>query len=322
MQQPKYRHRFIILCLLILLSLISPVTLAWGGHDDITAQILQALNDERLQSSALSQLQFTEYTYHQVDTQPYGPNFRLRQLEKGPVSATWILCNYASEPDWYMDADLSISSWQWATGGSHGWRHGFRKMWPMRFGVAPQRAQYFYDLAQVAYKKGDPYWAFRFLARSLHYIEDVGQPLHSLPIPMRDFVFTYTFNIKYASVAAANLHHAMENFIAYALRNKDSVLLDAMQTDNRVKVTNVIAATERLSGKNSKLAIQILRATARQWPQLVSRDEIRLTATDFASALESEAGKEIIELSAKALKETSAVVASVIMQFLDDVKAP
>lgn len=315
------RYNWVPFCLVVMLWLLAPVAFAWGGHEEITEQSILALGDERLQNPAFTNLYFTEYTYGQVDTQPYGPNFRCRQLEKGPVTAAWILSKYVCEPDWNMDTDLDISSWQWATGGSHGWRHGFRKMGPMRFGVAPQRAQYFYDLAQVAYKQNDYYWAFRFLARSLHYIEDAGQPLHSLAIPMRDFIFRYVFDIKYAGTAAANLHHAMENFIAYALRNDQPLLLEALQGDNRQVVTNVVKATEKLNGKNSKLAIRILNATVKQWPHLISREEVRLTQADFKVALHSEAGMELIKLAATALQETKAVVAGVIFQFLNDVQA-
>lgn len=41
-----------------------------------------------------------------------------------------------------------------------------------------------YDrLAQVAFEKGHPYWGWRFMGWAMHYLGDLTQPYHALPLP-------------------------------------------------------------------------------------------------------------------------------------------
>jgi hypothetical protein len=55
-------------------------------------------------------------------------------------------------------------------------------------GVAPDRAARFIRLARECSKVGQDYWALRFLANALHYIEDVSSPFHSTQTPTKKFV--------------------------------------------------------------------------------------------------------------------------------------
>lgn len=46
-------------------------------------------------------------------------------------------------------------------------------------GEASTRAQIYFDLARLSWQIGEPYWAWRWLACSLHYIQDLTQPYHT-----------------------------------------------------------------------------------------------------------------------------------------------
>jgi hypothetical protein len=54
---------------------------------------------------------------------------------------------------------------------------------PTSMGEAPVRSQLFFDLSVKAGKSGHSYWAYRFLAWSMHYAQDVTQPFHAAQIP-------------------------------------------------------------------------------------------------------------------------------------------
>ncbi len=89
-----------------------------------------------------------------------------------------ILVLYTTEPDMHLDCDLDLHPSQKLTKGSHGYRHMQFKILGKKFGITDQCSQYFYDSAIKAYKMGNHYWAFRFLARSIHYLADLGHPFH------------------------------------------------------------------------------------------------------------------------------------------------
>ena len=48
---------------------------------------------------------------------------------------------------------------------------------------AEYRIKLFQELSIMAFKKGHPYWGYRFLGWSLHYAQDLTQPFHNAPIP-------------------------------------------------------------------------------------------------------------------------------------------
>ncbi len=51
------------------------------------------------------------------------------------------------------------------------------------FGMASTQAQRYFDLALMARAVGEPYWAWRFIAGALHYVQDLGQPYHGAQFP-------------------------------------------------------------------------------------------------------------------------------------------
>lgn len=113
--------------------------------------------------------------------------------QRKKVSARQVLSRYSGEPDWGMDKGLDASQDQGLMGGtdpaktsSQGFRH-------MSFllgtkGQAPSRAQLYFDLGRRAIAKGHPYWGFRFTAWGLHYLEDMGTPVHTNMLPTLKYI--------------------------------------------------------------------------------------------------------------------------------------
>lgn len=207
-----------VFLLLLLFWLKGTPVQAWNGHRQIATHALSEVQ------GLAHVIEKTPYTYYAVDNDCYNPSFELKWLlkEEGEITPYHVLVTYAQEPDWGLDSNQKLHILQALTGGSQGWRHQrytFLKG-QIVFGIAPQRAQHFYNLAQTAYDAGDEYWAYRFLSRSMHYLQDMGQPLHTLPLPVRDLVYQYRFNLRNGGIVGANVHHNVESFILSQLNAK------------------------------------------------------------------------------------------------------
>jgi hypothetical protein len=144
----------------------------------------------------------------------YGFANKLAEEKNAHFTAGQILSQYSDEPDWEVDQELFNLDeypelWRPDTkyiAGQHGTAsQGFRHMYfPGKFlwrhpiasfqipmhslGEAPYRADLFYRLSQLFFKNHSPYWGYRFLAWSLHYIEDLFQPFHVSQTPDKRFI--------------------------------------------------------------------------------------------------------------------------------------
>jgi hypothetical protein len=137
-------------------------------------------------------------------------DFQLNENKPGEkVSAGDIIKEYVVEPDWGMDQQSCIlyscrqdeidhmlaksaednglvsqafrhMYWAYYDKGGLGWDFLTKVNTPM--GEAPNRSQLFFDLA-VRAGASHPYWAYRFLAWSMHYAQDVTQPFHAAQMP-------------------------------------------------------------------------------------------------------------------------------------------
>jgi len=186
---------------------------------------------------AYDNITVTPWTYADVDTASVGPNFVQQFIEGAPgtvTSAVAILTNYADEPDWKMDQDLNLSPLQVLTGGSQGWRHQYYGLGWLRLGVAPSRAQYFFDLAGKANEKRDLYWTFRYLARALHYVQDTTEPYHGVPAPA-GLIFKGIGSFSTLMGSALNHHYNLEGYqgamIAHGSPMLENALLTAVPLD-------------------------------------------------------------------------------------------
>ncbi|MFI5360380.1 MAG: hypothetical protein ACHQ49_00300 [Elusimicrobiota bacterium] len=138
-------------------------------------------------------------------------DFQLGERPGRPINAAKLLETYVVEPDWGMDQGVCElyacrkDELKHMYAGGKGlisqafrhmyWRdyqtaglgkHFLRKVTPRDgLGEAPARCQLFFDLSIRAAAAGHPYWAYRFLAWSMHYPQDVAQPFHASQIPSK-----------------------------------------------------------------------------------------------------------------------------------------
>ncbi|MCB0416242.1 MAG: hypothetical protein KDD39_01245 [Bdellovibrionales bacterium] len=239
---------------LLLLMLCLPASaFAWDHHDWLTENSLKSLSlgdatavyeslEAALQRSGtglsvrdteglLSDLKLnTRYTF---------PN-KLEEQSGATVFVKAILAKYADEPDWGADQDLFEKDQYpelWTedtpyvsqkTGlGSQGFRHmyfsGKMNWWepiasfqiPQHaIGEAPGRAQTYWDLAQAMKRAGAHYWAYRFLAWSLHYVQDLFQPFHSRQTPSKNFI---EFKLKWWVLPGIDIEATADQIAYYHL---------------------------------------------------------------------------------------------------------
>lgn len=214
----KQRYQRLLAIWLVVLVLSWPLSLpayAWQRHDLVTEASIANLDWLKLYDHIL----VTPYTYQDPDA--YDPHFQPSYLGPGIAHFTTardILITYSDEPDWNMDTGLQLSGLQSLMGGSQGYRHQYYQFLfgLLHIGVAPSRGQHFYDMAQIAFNKGDRYWGFRFLARMLHYMQDVNQPYHTRPI-LYSWIWESGFSLRYLVHLGKNLHFAYETYVAIHL---------------------------------------------------------------------------------------------------------
>ncbi len=258
--QPKKEvsMRNILISILVLI-LLFPSAAAWARHDLMTEEVVEDLgwldrfdnitvteylyddptiNDNRIRyyNEDPGQLEPDEFYYHAL----YEPVLFYKGAQLGnSTTAKTILIEFSDEPDWEMDQELQLSWMQGFSGESQGYRHMYYPTWsfhiPLGFmaqGQTPDRAQHFYDRAKMAFEKGDTYWGFRFLARAMHYVQDMSQPFHT-----RQFYWRY-INLKdpyHGTIQAIkNYHFAYESYIANEFRlEQEGVLPNRLITPLR-----------------------------------------------------------------------------------------
>ena len=234
----KKRFVFTLTLIISIFLIFSPV-FGWSSHGKVTYQILYDV--EWL--NKFSNITITEYSYSDIETEPYNPNFVI-EYRDGPIGgktdALTILSIYTDEPDWEMDQNLNLSPFQKITGGSSGWRHQYyiTLFGLVRLGKAPDRAQYFYNLALKAFDRGDLYWGFRFFARALHYVEDLTQPFHSFPLPY-SIILKNIFNLNGLIKIGENHHYALEDYQEVQIDILREDYLEALKTDETFNVKTI-----------------------------------------------------------------------------------
>lgn len=252
---------------------------AWADHRGLTREILADVT--WLSEPQYRQITVTPYQYEAEDRGPYAAGFQpiyVDRLVGEKTTAREILLRYVDEPDWGMDAGLSISPLQALAGGSKGFRHQryYYLGGLVRVGNAPQRADHFYKLSKLAFRRGDAYWGFRFLARSLHYLEDMGQPLHTRAFFPRQLAQA-GFNPETLRTRAANTHHYYEAWVAHQLakqqRSGAGNWVQAIREADVGTIRSVKDATKALATYSYKNSSALLEANLAYWPKRVTRSE-------------------------------------------------
>ncbi|MBW2965202.1 hypothetical protein KY363_07130 [Candidatus Woesearchaeota archaeon] len=262
---------------LILLSFLASNVSAWARHDLMTKEVVKDLGWlDRFSNVTVSEYMYDDPTINQIRIRYYndepgelGPHdfyyhalyepvlFFTGEPVGGGISAKQILTDFSDEPDWELDQNLDLSWMQGFSGESQGYRHIYYPTWsfhvPMGFvaqGQTPERADHFYNMAKLAFEKGDTYWGFRYLARTMHYIQDMSQPYHTRQLYWRYISLKDPYDGTIQNIK--NYHFAYESFIANRIRMEQegqipTVLVSAIryslpvQTDSPSDLVKYIA---------------------------------------------------------------------------------
>ncbi len=209
----------------ICIVLLSQLSIAWNGHDLLTYHLVKSALPELMNKY----VRITEYQYNES---------RAYNLMKTVVGdwcedldgwvATWqILKTYSCEPDMGMDEGLAISPLQFFPGvDSHVVRHAKIRIFNLDLFQGDESFYYFVRMSKIAFSRDDKYWGYRFLARALHYIEDLSQPYHN-KIDTDDKVLQ-VLDANYRHFLR-KCHYAYDLFLAYLFNINDRKLLDAIE---------------------------------------------------------------------------------------------
>jgi hypothetical protein len=206
-----------------------------------------------------------------------------------------ILVEAVKQPDDGMDQNLNITPDQKYMGGFEGpssqaIRHMYYRPfsmmaplttfhYPLReMGEAPERAEIYFQLAGYAKAGGHPYWAWRFLAWGLHYVQDLTQPFHAsqfgsfrlLPLGVLLTLGWEPF-VKETTRIVGNYHIALEQYAGDVLDlNRDNSLLYAFKVpkgDEGMKVAleqnmelTIREGVKRVAEASSELAPRMTNA--------------------------------------------------------------
>jgi hypothetical protein len=294
---------------------------AWERHDLITRALLRNApwldNFRRLEVLPASGSDCAA-----CDKDPYNPDYLplfIDRLPGEPTTAREVLVRYVDEPDWGMDEAISVSPLQTLAGGSKGYRHQYYYYAAglARVGDAPGRVKHFYRLALAAYSAGDPYWAFRHLARALHYLEDLGQPLHTQPFRL-EWLRRTRLSIARTTMLASHLHYGYERLVTWHLgrdiRRDGGSLITALRKAPRLRFEDPDTAARALAEFSSNRAPALLGDLDAFFPKRVksTRKLVIPSEAEIYPAGRSGAYTRILGSTTRSFEVTAGVVVSVL----------
>ena len=174
-----------------------------------------------------------------------------------------ILIYYCTEPDLDLDCDLDLHWSQKLTGGSHGYRHMNFSLFGKEFGNTQDCLDYYITSAKRAWKEGNAYWGWRFLARATHYMADLGHPFHTKVVPYRKFLK----NILNKKVLAA-AHNGHEVFTQYRFRHGSPAFKQALMDGSkkgRYAQGDLMKVVKIYRKKSAKLLSQMFNAVTEKF---------------------------------------------------------
>lgn len=294
---------------------------AWERHDLITRAVLR--NAGWL--DAYRKLTVTPASGSECpkcDKDPYNPDYQPLFVDRLPgetTSAREVLVRYVDEPDWGMDASVSVSPLEPLAGGSKGYRHQYYYYGAglLRVGSAPDRVKHFYDLALESYKAGDRYWAFRHLARAIHYLEDMGQPLHTKPFLVK-WLGRTKLDIDRTTTLASNIHYGYERFVTHHLRadiRRDAgPLIDSLRKPPRMKFQDPYTAARALAEYSANRAGDLLKDLDAFLPKRIKSTKkiVVPTPAEIRPPKPPDAYNRVVESTSRSLEITAGAVVSVL----------
>ncbi|MCX7796007.1 MAG: hypothetical protein N2380_05755 [bacterium] len=288
------KNKIVTISLCIFLLLLPKHLLAWNIHGEMTKIVLDSLP----WINRYKDITITQYSY--ADSSIYNSKYRVSYLEGDigeKTNAKTILSLYADEPDWGMDEGLSLNSAQVLTGGSQGWRHQYFLLFGgfVKLGEAPSRAVHFYNMARLAFEKHDTYWGFRFLARALHYLQDLTMPFHANPGPVFILLRNIT-DINGLTNMVSNHHFALEDYQEYQVRKRNLLYIKALRRAEPLKVDDVWTTGSYLANKSKDYSERLWELQTKIYGETInSRTRHKINPEKVASGeLKNEYDKIII----------------------------
>jgi hypothetical protein len=229
------------------------------------------------------------------------------------LPAREILATFSDEPDWGMDQDLfTVDGYNYGR-APLGFATGMSSQAPFHMAFlhegpimrpivsrlvtsfVEERVRLFLALAQLASDKRIDYWAWRFAAWAMHYLQDLTQPYHAraLPAPLLPAVLRSLLRPGFHRVAMLNKDYLRNRHLVFEAA-VHFVLNDAVK--NRVNHPFLLA----LAGKGETFVANIptvLRQSSRipaALARLIDRaaisltDDPRLKDTRYALAADSQ----------------------------------
>ncbi len=169
--------------------------------------------------------------------------YQFEDVKNKKVTLRSILVTFSDEPDWIMDHHLwHIEEYGYGE-QPYGEPEGESSKAPIHMlfkhepfivrlaaphlleGITIERIVLFTRLAQFAKDTGHDYWAYRFLAWAIHYLQDLAQPYHSKAVPEADPIYylKYIFSMdkkgfqQRTTQLLKNKHFIYEDFVSVYL---------------------------------------------------------------------------------------------------------
>lgn len=264
---------------------------AWDEHRLVTSAIVESIPPGPIQDRLTASYPTTcEPEERQVYTEfakelglnlegsipPLSPEACATQ---GSLSLAQVLSGPSSDdPDQGMDKNLPESAdpldERKFMGGptgptSQGFRHMYFAGWkwtnpittfqvPFKaVGQAPQRTQIIASRAKELIQKGNLLWGSRLLGWSLHYIEDLAQPFHSVQLPSLAIApwsalwhwppqEAFSNLVRETTRTVSNYHWAYEGYVLYQLEKaRDSELISCLRADPEVLFKPIAPITSK-----------------------------------------------------------------------------
>ncbi|WP_434223455.1 hypothetical protein [Fervidobacterium gondwanense] len=136
-------------------------------------------------------------------------------LSDGKVPVWMIFLVYSSLPDNGMDFVEDNFFASLFLGQTQANRHGYFKVSFFEYFEGDKSFLHFLNMSKNAFQKGDKYWGYRFLAYSLHYLEDLMQPYHVRPGTVPELLL-YLFDER-MRMLLRNAHSAYDDYMTFLL---------------------------------------------------------------------------------------------------------
>lgn len=324
------RNLVIKITFLIFTRLLSTDVYAWSTHSMITEI---SLSDKKEKFSSLKLKE--SYPPFEDDTinKKYALLYRHKLLspdeivdgdlnEKRPggieapnwsVSIFNLLAVYSSEPDWGLDREVDTGFIAGFMGGSQGMRHMYYPSLSIHFplilipmGEAPERAEYYTNLALRAFKEGENYWGWRYAAWALHYLQDLGQPFHTQQTYYKFIVLSSP--VKGTTRVTKNYHITFERFTSFLLIKElneelPPLLMNSLIECNSLKIEGGIKDfAKEVARMSNKMSRNTFRESVNLFPdELMEPRKVRIDKSEAERLIKSESFENYLELASDAL---------------------